>query len=153
MKINHPFGTMEKQSQTNPILPATPFGGQTRFDERSEASPILPGISLFSLFTFYSLFFLSPAPNSFSNNYLHKNGPSDSAQFKQFGALFSAISRVIQEQFELIQTPFETVGAMAPAIPDGISRQNTKNFPPSRQKLIKETLIATFGNGIYDIRL
>jgi len=87
---------------------------QTRFDERSEASPILSSISLFSLFTFYSLFFLSPTPNYFPNNYLRKNVVPNSAQFRQFGAPFENHSRTIREQFE-------TIGA--------ISRQNTKNFP------------------------
>ena len=75
---------MQKRSQTNPIYGELACPEQAQRVEGVE--PILSGFSLFSLFTFYSLFFLSPTPNSFSNNYLHKNDPSDSAQFKQFGA-------------------------------------------------------------------
>ena len=121
----------EQAQRVEPILPATPFGGQTRFDERlprhaegemgSEASPILSGISLFFLFAFYSLFVLSPTPNYFLNNYLRKTDLINSAQFKQwrqpsltgFGAPFSAISRVIRELFELIQAQFKLIGAIA----------------------------------------
>jgi len=129
----------EQAQRVEPILPATPFGGQTRFDERlprhaegemgSEASPILSGISLFFLFAlvvseiepFTFSFFLSPTPNYFPNNYLRKTDLIDSAQFKQwrqpsltgFDAPFSAISRVIRELFELIQAQFKLIGAIA----------------------------------------
>jgi len=53
-----------------------------------------------------------------------KTSPSIQAQFKQFGAPFSAISRVIRDNSRAIQEQFETIGA--------ISRQNTKNFPAAK---------------------
>ncbi len=121
----------QKQSQTNPILPA--YGGFTRhsvwranpiYGEHSRTTcselvePILSGFSLFSLFILYSLFFLSPTPNSFSNNYLHKNDPSDSAQFKQFGAPLALFRKQFQSDSRVIPEQFETIGDN--------SRQNTK---------------------------
>jgi hypothetical protein len=110
-----------KQSQTNPIY------GELVEPTRSElVESILSASSGIHLSTHPPIHpsTTSQTPNSFSNNYLHKNDPSDSAQFKQwrqpsltgFGAPFSAISRVIREPFEDYSRQFETIGDMAYAI-------------------------------------
>ena len=94
-----------KQTQTNPI-----YGEQRRTNLwwASAARRTISAIRIFSICP-------SQTPNSLPNNYLHKNGVPNSKQFNQFGSPFSYISRGIRAPFELIQAPFEIIGAIAPA--------------------------------------
>ena len=47
---------------------------------------------------------------------------------------FESISRVIRDNSRAIREQFETIGAMAPAIPEGL-RDNTQKTPPPPQLL------------------
>jgi hypothetical protein len=68
--------------------------------------------------------------NNYGTRAYKKINPGNSAQFKQFGAPFGAISRAIRDNSRAIQEQFETIGDN--------SRQNTKALQsPNPAHLIK----------------